>query len=50
MLRLGEEHPAAVILAQHLTGDLDFAAVTFAEQQAGGIAFPSQQHRTAPFL
>jgi len=50
MLRLGEENPTAVILSQRLTGDLDFAAVAFAEQQAGGITLPSQQHRTASFL
>lgn len=51
VLRLGEEHPAAVVADQRLAADQHLAAVAFAEQQACGVGvFPAQQHGGAAFL
>ncbi|MNZ90461.1 hypothetical protein D3C78_1094240 [compost metagenome] len=51
MLRLGEEHLAAVVIGQQLTTDRDFTAIAFAEQQPRlVIADPAQQHGAAAVL
>ncbi|MCY1221648.1 hypothetical protein D9M72_337140 [compost metagenome] len=51
MLRLGEEHLAAVVLLQQLAGDLHFAAIALAEKQARlAVVVPAEHHRAAAFL
>ncbi len=51
MLRLGEEHLAAVVIGQQFTADGHLTAVAFAEQQPRlVVANPAQQHGTAAVL
>ncbi|MCY1437194.1 hypothetical protein D9M71_533460 [compost metagenome] len=51
VLRLGEEHPPAVVTLQRLATYMHLAAVALAEQQPRGVVIlPTEQHRAATIL